>query len=153
MTIGCVIGEVAADDFEKVLAIEKENPSPWSKKQLQEELAAAGSWHYAARSTKGQVIIGYIFGRTVIDEAEVFRLAVSSGYRRQGVAKQLLAHALSLLYERGVSWCFLELRSSNVPARKLYEGTGFKQTACRKGYYSSPCEDAIIMTLSLKEFL
>ena len=146
MTIDCVIGLVASGDFEQMLAIEKQSPSPWSKKQLQEELAVPCSWHYAARSTKDEMLIGYILGRTVIDEAEVFRLAVSSGFRRQGVAKKLLAHTLSLLQEKEVSRCFLELRSSNEPACKLYEGAGFKQTGCRKKYYSDPLEDAIVMT-------
>jgi ribosomal-protein-alanine N-acetyltransferase len=146
VVIDFVIGPVAAADFEQMLAMEKENPSPWSPKQLQEELNAPGSWQYTARSAQGQAIIGYILGRTVLDEAEVFRLAVASGYRRQGVARKLLAHALCLLHARRVSRCFLELRSSNEPARKLYEDAGFKQTGCRKKYYSGPLEDAIVMT-------
>lgn len=143
--IDCVIGPVAAADIEQMLAMEKENPSPWTTRQLREELNAPGSWQYAVRSAKGQAIIGYIFGRTVLDEAEVFRLAVASGYRRHGVARKLLAHAVCLLHERRVSRCFLELRSSNEPARKLYEGAGFKQTGCRGKYYSGPLEDAIVM--------
>ena len=51
MSLDCVIGPVKSEDFQQLLAIEQENPSPWGEKQLQEELAATGSWHYEARST------------------------------------------------------------------------------------------------------
>jgi ribosomal-protein-alanine N-acetyltransferase len=40
---------------------------------------------------------------------------------------------------------FLEVRSSNVAARNLYEKLGFLQVGCRQGYYSSPPEDGIVM--------
>ena len=39
----------------------------------------------------------------------------------------------------------LEVRRSNENARQLYERNGFTAFAERKGYYSNPKEDAIIM--------
>lgn len=39
----------------------------------------------------------------------------------------------------------LEVRESNLAARRLYESFGFKAEAARKGYYHSPAEDAVIM--------
>ena len=40
---------------------------------------------------------------------------------------------------------FLEVRSRNIPARKLYTAYGFKEIGVRKNYYKNPQDDAIIM--------
>ena len=40
---------------------------------------------------------------------------------------------------------FLEVRESNVAAVELYKSYGFVSTGKRKGYYSNPKEDALLM--------
>lgn len=45
----------------------------------------------------------------------------------------------------------LEVRASNDPALALYASMGFRQVGLRKKYYSSPEEDAVLMTLALRE--
>ena len=40
---------------------------------------------------------------------------------------------------------FLEVRSRNVPAIKLYTAYGFKEIGIRKNYYKDPQDDAIVM--------
>ena len=45
----------------------------------------------------------------------------------------------------------LEVRVSNIRARKLYERLGFKSAGLRKGYYVDNHEDAIIMWKDLME--
>ena len=40
----------------------------------------------------------------------------------------------------------LEVRLSNVPARRLYEKYGFRPVGLRPNYYSDNGEDALIMT-------
>ena len=42
---------------------------------------------------------------------------------------------------------FLEVRESNLGARRLYEKQGFQEVAVRKQYYQSPPENAIVMRL------
>ena len=39
----------------------------------------------------------------------------------------------------------LEVRASNIAARKLYKKLGFKDVGIRKGYYADTGEDAVIM--------
>jgi ribosomal-protein-alanine N-acetyltransferase len=51
--------------------------------------------------------------------------------------------------EHGVSVIHLEVRESGAPARHLYEKTGFTVDGIRKGYYTMPTEDAVLMTLRL----
>ena len=37
------------------------------------------------------------------------------------------------------------MRADNVPAQRLYAGTGFERIAVRRGYYTDNREDALIM--------
>ena len=47
---------------------------------------------------------------------------------------------------RGAHEATLEVRPSNIPARRLYEKYGFKVVGVRPRYYSDDNEDALIMT-------
>mgnify|MGYP002582415600 FL=1 len=40
----------------------------------------------------------------------------------------------------------LEVRESNLAARRLYEKNGFEIVGKRKNYYEKPAEDAILMS-------
>ena len=44
----------------------------------------------------------------------------------------------------------LEVRVSNAPAIALYRKVGFAEVGRRKGFYTRPTEDALIMELKLK---
>ena len=48
--------------------------------------------------------------------------------------------------EKGLAFLTLEVRESNLPARRLYESCGFCTAAVRKNYYERPREDAVLMT-------
>ena len=49
------------------------------------------------------------------------------------------------LKERDSHSLTLEVRSSNAPARALYEKLGFAQVGRRPNYYRNPKEDALIL--------
>ena len=51
----------------------------------------------------------------------------------------------------GLAFVTLEVRASNAPAIALYEGAGFGRVGVRKNFYTAPIEDAVLMTLFLKE--
>lgn len=138
------IAKMTTADLAAVTLLEQQNPGPWSEKQLRDELAQPTGWQWLAKGSDGTVC-GYLFGRTVTDEAEILRLAVAADKRRQGVAQQLLSHTFKALRENNVTSCFLELRASNAIARALYEKNDFWPRGLRKDYYRSPCEDAVVM--------
>ena len=50
-----------------------------------------------------------------------------------------------------MSFITLEVRASNAAARSVYAKMGFNDVGVRPGYYEKPAEDAVIMTLYLKE--
>jgi ribosomal-protein-alanine N-acetyltransferase len=93
-----------------------------------------------------QDFAGYFAGRVMVDEFELFSLAVLPKWRRQGIARQLLEHGLQQLHERGIQRCWLEVRAANLPARNLYQSYGFATAGRRRNYYHDPPDDAVLMT-------
>jgi len=53
---------------------------------------------------------------------------------------------VDLAIERGAREATLEVRLSNLPARRLYEKFGFRPVGVRPHYYTDDREDALIMT-------
>lgn len=81
-----------------------------------------------------------MFRETAPDECEILNLAVDPQFRRRGIARCLVS--LAIAAPRTV---FLEVRESNAPARKLYEGAGFRVITSRETYYNDTHESAIVM--------
>ncbi len=94
-------------------------------------------------------VAGFLMGREVADEAEIFTLAVTPRYRRQGHGSVLISAAMRGLRSRGVRSVFLEVRESNAPAIAFYEKHGFAKMGVRKGYYRDPDEAAVTMVRKL----
>lgn len=90
-------------------------------------------------------LTGFLLGREVADEAEVFTLAVMPRYRRCGHGGALVSAAFETMRSRGVKSIYLEVRESNLGAIAFYEKFGFSKIGRRKGYYRSPEEAAITM--------
>jgi ribosomal-protein-alanine N-acetyltransferase len=86
----------------------------------------------------------------VLDEGYISNVAVAPMYRGQGIGSGLIRELIERARKRGASFLTLEVRQSNIPARRLYEKFGFCDVGCRRNYYDKPIEDAINMTLFLK---
>ena len=121
--------------------------APWSEAMLREEL---GKGIFLVAERDGQVV-GYVGCQTVLDEGYITNVAVSSDCRRQGVGRALIAELVQRARAQGLSFVTLEARASNAPAIALYEGAGFVRVGVRKNFYTAPTEDAVLMTLFLKE--
>ncbi len=87
----------------------------------------------------------------VLDEAELFNLAVDPAYQGQGLAKELLQRFFAIVEAAGGTRIFLEVRASNLQAQALYLRTGFAVIGRRKKYYQHPEEDALIMEKKVGE--
>lgn len=81
----------------------------------------------------------------ILEEAHITILAVHPAYQRQGLGKALLYFLLVSAWRRKLEWATLEVRASNQPAIELYQQFGFESVGCRRGYYSDPAEDALIL--------
>ena len=116
---------------------------PWSEASIASELKNPLSlWLVACADG---VVAGYVGSQSVLGEADMMNLAVAPAYRRQGIAKALLAALESELSQRDVHSITLEVRQSNEAARTLYQQNGYEQVGLRPGYYRNPKEDALIL--------
>ena len=94
-------------------------------------------------------ILGYAGLLMVPDEADITKVSVRKDAQGRGIGKQLLDALHALAYEYGVRKVFLDVRESNLPARRLYEKCGYREVGRRKEYYSDPAEDAVLMRCDL----
>ena len=87
----------------------------------------------------------------VLDESELLIIGTAPSMQRQGIGRALLAELEAELARRGASSLYLEVRESNIPARRLYEQNGFVVVGRRRGYYRhlSGREDAVLMRREL----
>jgi ribosomal-protein-alanine N-acetyltransferase len=133
-------------DIDAILAIEHASfTNPWTREMYQSELQHDGvSFFSIARSRDGEAI-GFCAVWRVVDEIHINNLAVLPAYRRQGIGRALLDRVLSDAAADGATRALLEVRRSNEPARRLYERLGFTVAGVRRGYYSHPVEDALVL--------
>ena len=94
-------------------------------------------------------ILGFAVVAVVADQAELESIAVDPERRRLGVGRALSDAIMVWGREAGAREMLLEVRSANAEARSLYDRLGFKQTGLRRGYYSDPPDDAVLMSVSL----
>ena len=95
---------------------------------------------------EGESLAGYAYYQFAADEGYVGNLAVAEGYRRRGIGRALTEAMCASAGGKGLAFLTLEVRESNLPARRLYESCGFRTVAVRKNYYEKPREDAVLMT-------
>ena len=140
---------IVTDDCnpQEIFALEKECfPNEfWSLELIEKDMAHSS--YFVAKCD--DETIGYICVSYVLDEAELTRIAVKNSHRRCGIAKLLIQSAKEYLLHNNCRTFMLEVRSSNLSARALYQKMGFDTYAIRKNYYHNPNEDAILMSVKL----
>jgi ribosomal-protein-alanine N-acetyltransferase len=92
----------------------------------------------AHRATLGRRSVGFIISRTAAGEAEILSVAVARAQQGRGLARRLLDLHMRRLAGLGVRTVFLEVDDDNVPARRLYARSAFRQVGRRDGYYARP---------------
>ena len=137
-----VIRKAVQSDLAAMCEIERECiADPWSLAAFESSFAADGAVFLAAEAENGEVC-GFITANAVLDEINIYNVAVREGFRRLGIASALLAK----LEEEKPRVINLEVRESNASAIALYEKCGFEQVGKRKNFYSKPTENAVLMT-------
>ncbi len=134
---------------EEIYNIEKEcfPDEFWSFELIQKDIKNPDSIYILC--CDGNKTAGYANVSTVLDEAELNRIAVKHSYRRKGAARLIIRQIAGLLRESGYTKLMLEVRSQNIGAVSLYNSCGFSADGIRKNYYQNPCDDAILMSLNI----
>lgn len=134
------------DDLASVHEIERASfTTPWPATAYRTELESNRLARYFVARAAGRVI-GYAGLWIVVDEAHVTTFAVAPAWRRRGIGERLLMALLDVSIDAGAREATLEVRLSNLAARRLYEKFGFRPVGIRPRYYSDDNEDALIMT-------
>jgi len=139
-------------DVNIVFEIEKLSFStPWSKYAFLSEIYNQPISHpFVIEDAKTKKIIGYVIYWIIGEEAHINNIALHPEFRGRGIGEYVLRNIIELIKEAGARFITLEVRPSNIPARKLYQKLGFRLKTIRKDYYINPKEDALILVKDLE---
>ncbi|MBQ9793265.1 MAG: GNAT family N-acetyltransferase [Clostridia bacterium] len=118
----------------------------WTREMIESDFFKR-SIYIVTRNELG-VPIAYLSMLDLEIEGEILRVAVKKQYRRKGVAKRMIRFLIEHLKANGYQQLYLEVKSTNEEAIKLYEHLGFMKFNERKHYYGSG-EDALNYILLL----
>ena len=134
------------DDLATVHDIERSSFAvPWPDEAYRNEILTNRLASYVV-ARAGDAVVGFAGLWVMVDEAHVTTFAVEPRWRRRGVGERLLLALLDIAIARRAREATLEVRLSNMPARRLYEKYGFRPVGIRPRYFSDNGEDALIMT-------
>lgn len=138
-------------DLEAILKIERANPSAahWSAESYSDAWGAPESHRVGFVAERSGEVLGFIVAREIAGEWELENAAVAPESQRAGIGKALLEKLLDVVRLSQGRRIFLEVRASNLAARKLYEAQGFTLVGQRKNYYRNPPEDAFLYEKNL----
>lgn len=142
-----IIRKMMLDDIEQVIVIDRVSFSlPWPERSFRFELTDNPASRCWVAEVDGR-LVGIIVVWLIVDEVHVATIATHPEFRRQGIAKRLLSHALRELRNEGAQSSFLEVRASNFAAQEMYRKFGYEKSGIRPRYYRDNDEDALLMTL------
>jgi ribosomal-protein-alanine N-acetyltransferase len=145
------IRKVKPGDVRRIIEIERSWPhlSHWSEDsyyRLVNDDGFTASFLAEVEEEAGRPFIaGFVIFHIAGPNTEVYNIAVDARHARSGIGKQLMNTVVTESLKRYASRILLEVRKSNMPAIRFYEGFGFKVLGERKDYYSNPVEDAFVM--------
>ena len=140
-------------DMEQVMEIEKAvYEFPWSAAIFQDCLNAG---YCCWLMEQDDCVSGYGVMSVLSDEAHILNLCIKSDFQNHGLGKEMLDYLIDLAKANYADVMFLEVRSSNGQALKIYEKSGFDEVGGRKDYYPAKFgrEDALILAKQLTDKL
>jgi ribosomal-protein-alanine N-acetyltransferase len=141
------VRKMTVEDVPAVVNLDQKSFSlPWPERSFRFELTDNPASRCWVAELDGK-LVGMIVVWLIVDEAHVATLATHPDYRRQGIGKRLLSHALRNIMQDGARSSFLEVRESNLAAQEMYRQFGYEITGRRRRYYRDNDEDAILMNL------
>jgi len=130
--------------------------SRWSRSDLLKEIEHSESCMLFAELE--QQPVGFIIGRKIpgTDEntfdAEIYNIGVVTRCQKRGTGGELIDRFLKWAKVNKVVNVWLEVRAANSSAIRFYNRHGFEEFVTRKGFYSDPVDDAIVMRAEISEY-
>ncbi|SFC55454.1 ribosomal-protein-alanine N-acetyltransferase [Alkalibacterium subtropicum] len=123
--------------------------SPWTYEQYKDTLDRDDLVFFVAE-VEGQ-LVGYIGGKLLLDEAEIYTIVVSKRFQKKKIARALVERFKEECLVKGIEAIFLEVRKSNKKAQSFYRKNAFVVISSRTNYYTEPAEDALIMKCRMRK--
>ena len=136
----------------RMLERQAETAAHWAEREYDSLLAPDAPKRIvlvAVNESDEAQIHGFVIVRCALTTWEIENLVVAAEQSRLGIGTQLIKELLLQSLEGGATSVLLEVRPSNVPARRLYEKLGFTEGGRRVGYYRDPQEDALLLQISI----
>jgi ribosomal-protein-alanine N-acetyltransferase len=149
-----LIRPVTPDDVPCIRALEQqeERAAHWSEREYAALFAPDAPTRIAlvvVDEMSPAQIHGFVIARCSGNDSEIENVVVARERQQLGIGTRLIQEVLLRAHSGGATSVLLEVRESNLAARRLYEKLGFSEQGRRKGYYSSPIEDALVLRKSL----
>ncbi len=124
--------------LDKLFTIEEQcfDEEAFTKRQIAYLLTDYNAIALAAKTNSD--IAGFIIAQIELAELEfghIITINVAPNYRHKGIATKLLHEIESLLKQRGIVECRLEVREDNSAAIKLYHKLGYQTISKLERYY------------------
>ena len=137
-------------DLEGVLEVEGESfTNPWTRDMYAWELQNRSMCHIYVVRTPECSVAGFCAFWLVAEDIHINNVALRPTYRNKGLGTALMRHVMAEARRLGATRATLEVRASNIGARRLYERLGFYVSGNRRNYYTNPVEDALILWAEL----
>jgi ribosomal protein S18 acetylase RimI-like enzyme len=130
LTIDSFSGVTLEQNIEEKLGLLHGHDWRWRKARHLDDDATANPAGIFVAESSGE-IIGYI--STLIDreagKGRIPNLAVSAEFRRLGLGRALIEHALDYFRSEGLSYAVIETMENNSAGQHLYPAAGFIEVA------------------------
>lgn len=147
MTRLIIIRKFQPSDFQWVIDIERkvfDEHDPYLYMQFYETYPEG----FIVAEING-IVVGYVAGFLAsVGTGRIFSLGVHPAYQNRGVGAGLLKEMINIFRKLGVFEIILEVRSSNIKAKRFYEKHGFYQVGIVEKYYND-AENACLMKLAI----
>ena len=110
----------------------------FSKRQIGYLLTDYNTLAFVAKTDNGD-IAGFIIAQVEVEEntefGHIVTVNVAPKFRRKKIGTKLLVEIESLLKQKGIGECRLEVREDNHSAIKLYQNLGYQTIGKLENYY------------------
>lgn len=120
---------------------------PWSR-GIFADCLDIGYPSWVVENARGE-LLGHAVLSLSVGEAHILNVSVHPHFQGMGLGRELLREMMEHAEGESAIRMFLEVRASNLAAKRLYEAHGFSVVGQRKAYYPAQQgrEDALVLRL------
>lgn len=146
------IREMSTEDIKELLQLERTvyaGELPWTRSAFLAELYSRYAHLYLCVLYQNK-IIGFIGSRASLDDLHITHIAIHPDFQKKGIGSFLLKEVEAFGYRQHCQTISLEVRISNIDAKRLYRKLGYEAKKRMANYYRIGNEDALFMVKKVK---